>query len=87
MTFHGRKMKTSKFETFLTIFGATVLAILTVGLVACLGAYPTKWIVNWLFTSDVLQGVFGGPLTFWTALGLNFLCSWLFKGTTSKSSS
>jgi hypothetical protein len=51
-------------------------------------AYPTMWMVNYLFTPATLLSLFGfAQLTFWKAFWLNFLCSQLFKGSSSSSSS
>jgi hypothetical protein len=63
--------------------GIVVIALITVALLSVLGAYPTKWLVNYLFTPSVLVALFGGPLTFWKALALNYVSSLLFKGTTT----
>lgn len=59
-----------------------VIAMLLVAVLSVLGAYPTKWLVNYLFTPAVLVALFGGPLTFWKALVLNYVAASLFKGTT-----
>jgi len=62
-------------------------ATLTFIVVACvIGAYPTKLIVNYLFTPQTLIALFGvAKLNFWKALWLNAICASLFKGTiTSK---
>jgi hypothetical protein len=61
------------------LIGIGVVALIVVS--ALLAAYPTMWIVNWLFTATVLNMVFGGPLTFWKAFWLTFLCHALFKST------
>lgn len=59
------------------VIGVTALIFV----LALIGAYPTMWVVNYLFTSTVLTTVFGGALTFWKAFWLNFLCGWLVKST------
>lgn len=54
----------------------TVSATLVLMIVLCLIlAFPTKWLWNWLMT-----GIFGlRQITVLEALGLNILCSILFK--------
>ena len=61
------------------------LIALVVGL-CLLAAYPTLYIVNYLFTPQLLLSVFGiSALTFWKAFWLNFLASILFKSTNTSS--
>jgi len=55
-------------------------------------AYPTMWIVNWLFASTFLKFVFGtSTLTIWQAWALtefylaHILSGFLFKSTSTKS--
>lgn len=58
----------------------------------CLGlsmllAWPTLWLMNYMFTSTALYTLFGvTKLTFWKAFWLNFLVGILFKSsnTTTK---
>jgi hypothetical protein len=48
-------------------------------------AYPTMWLVNYLFTASVLTAVFGvSALTVWKAWALNILAGLLLKSTSSK---
>ena len=64
----------------IVVFTAIVIALCT------LGAYPTKWVVNWLFTPNVIRTVFGvSAISVWQAWALNFICSWLFKSNSSSS--
>lgn len=71
-------------DKFLTLVGLTVVGILLLAGISVLGAYPTKWVVNYLFSATFLTFVFGvTKLNFGTALALNFITATLFKGTTS----
>jgi hypothetical protein len=73
-------------QKFLTAVGAFTVGILFVIGIATLGAYPTKWVVNYLFTPGVLIALFGiSQLTFWKALALNFIAASLFKGANGRS--
>ena len=71
-------------EKFLAAVGAFVFAVILVTGLSLLMAYPTMWVVNYLFTSSVISGLFGvAQLTFWKALCLNYITAALFKGTTT----
>jgi len=62
-------------------FSTFIVVVITILLVVVICALPTMWLWNWL-----MPAIFGlGKITFWQALGLNMLCSILFKSTTSKS--
>jgi hypothetical protein len=75
-------------EKFLAAVGAFVFAVILVTGLSLLMAYPTMWVVNYLFTSSVISGLFGvAQLTFWKALWLNYITAALFKGTTTVNSS
>ena len=80
MTFNG--------TTFLIWVSGIMVAVLAIAGLASLMAYPTKWVVNYLFTPGVLTSLFGtSQISFWQALALNFICGTLFKGGSSTSSS
>ena len=65
-------MKNS-FETFAAFLGMIAIAIVLLG-------YPLMLLWNWL-----IPNIFGLPeITFWQAIGLNFLSTILFKPTTIK---
>jgi hypothetical protein len=71
---------------FKLVFGALFL-IAVIAVIATIGAYPTKWLVNYVFTDGVRQTLFGMPrIDFRHALALNFVCGILFKGSSSSSS-
>ena len=71
-------------ENFIKIVGTVVIVLVTIAGVAVLGAYPTKWIMNYLFAPALLQSIFGvTKLTLLRAFCLNFIASTLIKGTTS----
>lgn len=58
---------------------------LAVGFGALL-ALPTMLLVNGLFSAAALKAVFGGPISFLGAWGINILCGLLFKNTSVSSS-
>ncbi len=68
-----------KLLKFLVIMG------IAVGL-SLLMAYPTMWVVNYLFAPPALMSVFWvSQMTFWKAFWLNFFCHYMFKGTSGSS--
>ena len=51
---------------------------------AALGAYPTKWLVNFLFSPAFLLSIFGvAKIGFWQALCLNILTGVFFHSSTN----
>jgi len=65
-------MKNS-FETFAALIGLVAIVIVLLG-------YPLMLLWNWL-----MPNIFGLPeITFWQAIGLNFLSTILFKSTIIK---
>ncbi len=73
-------------DKFLRGVGATVVGLVIVCLVAAVFTLPVKWIVNYLFSPQTIFGLFGVyQLTFWKAMALSVMCSWLFKGSASTS--
>lgn len=63
-----------------------VLAFLGVlvmfAVLSVLGAYPTKWIVNYLFSPSLLFAVFGvARIGFFKAFALNLFSALLIKST------
>jgi len=65
-------MKNS-FEAVAAVIGMIAIAIVLLG-------YPLMLLWNWL-----MPNIFGLPeITFWQAIGLNFLSTILFKSTTIK---
>jgi uncharacterized membrane protein len=65
--------------------GVVVFGLVLIFVLAFLMAFPTMWLVNYILSDTALVAVFGGPLTFWKALALNFVCSLLFKSSGSTS--
>lgn len=62
-----------------------ILAAIVLG-ISMLMAYPTMWIVNYLFTAQLLTFVFGAAkLSFWKALVLNVFFGTAFKSSGSSS--
>ena len=71
-------------DKFLTAIGTVVVGVLVFVGVSLLMAYPTLWMVNYLFTSSVILSLFGAvQLTFWKAFWLNYFCASLFKSAAS----
>ena len=67
-------------EKFAKALGLLVLLFVVLSFVAFVIGLPVMWIVNYLFTQQVLMAVFGVPqLTFWKAFWLAGLTGLLFK--------
>lgn len=63
----------------------TLRAILTAVLLLALGAIILAWPVQLLWNYSLVGAVDGiNPITFWQALGINFLFGILFKNSSSK---
>lgn len=73
-------------EKFAKGVGLFVIFLVVLTFLSVIGAYPTKWLVNYLFTPGLLNSVFGTPsISFWQALALNVLFGLLVKSSnTSK---
>lgn len=72
---------------FAKFIGLVVIGFVLVTGLSLLFAFPTMWLVNYLFTPNVILAIFGvTALTFWKAYWLSVLCSMLFKsvGASSK---
>lgn len=64
------------------IIEATMIVVGVIIVVALLLTLPVMWLWNWL-----MPVIFELPtITFWQALGLSVLCSFLFKPTSVSSS-
>lgn len=75
-------------DTFVKGVGAAVIVCVMVVAIGVLLAFPVMWLMNGLFTVQLLTAVFGVPhVTFWTALGFNTLTGILFKSHDKSSSS
>ena len=73
-------------ETVVKALGVFTLAMLLIVAVSVIGAYPTKWLVNYVLAPQFIYFVFGvTKIGFWKALGTNVLASSLFKSTTTSS--
>jgi energy-coupling factor transporter transmembrane protein EcfT len=69
-------------DTFTDLVRALAAVFLFVTFVAVLTGLPLMWLWNWL-----MPELFGlKTITFWQAVGLNFLSSILFKSSSSSSS-
>ena len=64
---------------FFTNLVAFIVALVFVAIFALILAFPVMWLWNW-----IMPAVFGLiKITFWQALGINLLCGFLFRGTTT----
>jgi hypothetical protein len=68
-------------ETLLKILGLIVIFFVVVFVVAGILAIPMMFLVNYVFSPTALIAVFGGPIGYWKAFWLTFLCSLLFKSS------
>jgi len=63
--------------------GGCFAAIVMIALLMLIMTFPTLWLWNWL-----MPDLFGlTTITFWQALGLNILCSILFKSHNTNNNS
>ena len=61
-----------------------LLVLVVVAGLSVLMAFPSKWLINYLFTSQLLLFVFGvSKVTVWQALAVNLLTGGIFRGTSS----
>jgi hypothetical protein len=73
-------------DTLIKVVGVVVVGAFTVAGLSILMAFPTMWMVNYVFTPGVIFSLFGiSQLTVVKAWGLNFICGTLFKSTYSQS--
>ena len=71
----------------LLVVGAILFIVALVAGLALLFAFPTMWLWNYLFVSQVTMTLFGtAKLAFWKAFWLNFLAGVLFKGSSASTS-
>lgn len=64
---------------FFTNLATFIIALVFVAIFALILALPVMWLWNW-----IMPAVFGLiKITFWQALGINLLCGFLFRGTTT----
>ena len=71
-------------ENFAKALGFVVLLLVIISFVAFVIGLPVMWIVNYLFTQQILMAVFGIPqLTFWKAFWLANLTGLLFKSSST----
>lgn len=64
---------------FFTNLVTFIVALVFVAIFALILALPVMWLWNW-----IMPAVFGLiKITFWQALGINLLCGFLFRGTTT----
>jgi hypothetical protein len=67
------------------ILAAFALVLVLAVVFGALLALPTMLLVNGIFSAAALKAVFGGPLSFLGAWGINILCGLLFKTSVSSS--
>ncbi len=72
----GKQMVKDSIGQYVSAF---FIAILLVGLVSVVMAFPTMLLWNWIMPA--ICGI--GKLSVWKALGLNFLCGILFKNVSN----
>jgi hypothetical protein len=71
-------------ENFVKALGLAVLLLVVISFVAFVIGLPVMWIVNYLFTQQVLMAVFGIPqLMFWKSFWLAVLTGLLFKSSST----
>jgi hypothetical protein len=71
-------------ENFAKALGLVVLLLVVISFVAFVIGLPVMWIVNYLFTQQILMAVFGIPqLTFWKAFWLAELTGLLFTSSST----
>ena len=64
---------------FFTNLVTFIIALVFVAIFALILAFPVMLLCNW-----IMPAVFGLiKITFWQALGINLLCGFLFRGTTT----
>jgi len=72
--------KGNNMTKFLTAIGGIVVVVLAWAGLAALGAYPTKWVVNYLFNPDLLSIFFTtGHFDVWHAFCLNYIAGTLLR--------
>lgn len=72
-------------ETLTKAVGLFVVGIVIILGLAALMAYPTKWLINYIFTDGFRLSLFGvAQIGFWRALAINALAVGLFKTQVSK---
>lgn len=67
----------------MTIIGIVVVFLALWFGIAALLALPVMWIVNYVLSEPALIAIFGGPIGFWKAFWLIFVCGILFKSGAS----
>jgi len=71
-------------ETLAKGLGIAVLVVTLVFTIAAIMAFPTMWLMNYLFATSFLQMVFGiSQITFWKAFWFNFFAGLALKSTTT----
>jgi hypothetical protein len=72
-------------EHMVKVLGLIILSIAAVIGLAILFAFPTMWIINYLFTAQLLVYVFGvAKISLWQAWVFNIFAS-LFKSVSTSS--
>lgn len=72
-------------EALIKAIGAVVIFVIIIVFIGAAFAYPTKWLVNYVFAPGAIQSVLGTPqIGVWKAWGLSAVCSSLFKGVGTK---
>ena len=67
-------------DKFLKVIGVVMLVLFAIVGLSFLMAFPTKWLINYIFTDGVRLSLFGvAKIGFWRALAINVLMGGLFK--------
>ncbi len=67
---------------FLQAVGLVFFGLAIFFALAMLFAFPTKWLVNYIYSDDFRVALFGvSKIGFWRALAINYFVMSLFKGT------
>lgn len=71
-------------KTFVSFVGIAVILVA----LALLMAFPTLWLVNYLFAPSLLLSIFGvSQIGFWKALALNLFFGFFVKSSSTNSKS
>ncbi|MDI6734522.1 MAG: hypothetical protein QMD50_03505 [Patescibacteria group bacterium] len=73
-------------DEFFEVIGTIVVVLFIVAVFAIILAFPTMWIVNYVFLETALMAIFGTTsIGFWKALCLNLFFGIAFKSSTPSS--
>lgn len=71
----------------MAVLGAFIVLVGMIVVLSAIFALPVEWLVNAIFTPELIRSVFGSTqIGFMKAWQLSLLCGFLFKNTTSADS-